>query len=153
MIREFTKEESLDRFKNIIDHWKAENNAGFFNISISETKFNQTLTRLVDSDNAVLFVEEREAEVVAMLGLTKYLMPYSADVMAAEQFFYILKEYRGTSLCKRFFEAAKEWTKKKEYSHLLFTATNVASDKHDMLCKVYSRFGMEKYQTAYIMEV
>jgi len=53
----------------------------------------------------------------------------------------------------RLIEAAKDWTARNGYSHLLLSGSKIASDSHDKICRYCERVGAKHFETIYLLEV
>lgn len=50
-------------------------------------------------------------------------------------------------------KAARLWAKNAGASHLIMSASNLASAMHDKVCEFYEKAGLKKFETSYIIEV
>ena len=45
------------------------------------------------------------------------------------------------------------WAKENGCSHIIMTASNLASEMYDKVCNLYQRMGMELFETSFIQEI
>jgi GNAT superfamily N-acetyltransferase len=64
-------------------------------------------THLVESDASVVYVAERDARIVGMIGLMRYPHPMSGETTAAEVMWWVDPAHRGCGL--RLFRAGERW--------------------------------------------
>jgi hypothetical protein len=71
--------------------------------------------------------------------------------LAVEKYWYVEKQYRigGIQLLKQGYI----WAKENGCSHIIMTASNLASGMYDKICNLYQRMGMELFETSYIQEI
>lgn len=113
MISELTVE-TLDRIIPIGEAFAAEANyPGGFNW----TAFSSTWHQMLEFKLGRIFVVEEAGKVVAALGMATSFDPYSGDLTALEQFWFVLASHRktrvGLDLFERFEQAGKEVGAKK----------------------------------------
>jgi len=121
-------------------------------IDLDEDTYLADLQRLVDEPDSDLFVLWDDDVPVGYMGLRVFDSPLGRQMVASEHYWYVISEKRGMSALK-FLPLAERWAKEKGCSHLQMSASMLASDLHDRTCKLYERFGMEKFETVFIKEV
>lgn len=147
----FPKNGDFFKFVRITEAWKSECLGDEFGVVPSGEIMLNRLYQLVHSDKGDVLVLEKDNEVVGLLGLIKFQSPLSEQYMVGEQYWYILPEHRGNGM-KLIFKA-EEWTKDNECTHLILSASMIASKLFDKVCSIYERIGMKKFETSYIKKV
>jgi hypothetical protein len=143
---------------NILDiaeiayEWRAACNANDFGIYIDDVTYFKDLERLIESDTCALLVLYNDTKPVGYIGIVIINSPLDNSLMAIEHYWYVMKEYRGFSSIK-LLKAAQCWAKQQGCSHIIFNASNAASDSHDDICKLYELLHMKKFETSYIYKL
>lgn len=145
-----TKPEDIERLKAVAFQWEKTCNARGFGIELVPEKHFSDLAGLIDKDDADLFllINDKE-EVVGYLGITIFDSPLGNQKIANEHFWFVAGEKRGYG-SMLLIRAAKKWAKEHGCSHIIFNASNLASNMHNKLCKFYERIGMKKFETSFI---
>lgn len=99
----------------------------------------------------VILAAIRNQEVVGFLPLMRIPSYMGRNDIALEQFWYVIPEHTGVgyALLRR----AKIWAQAQGCSHLIMTASNMASEMHDEVCRFYERTGFRKLETNYICDL
>ena len=147
-----TNSEDIEKIKPVALEWKEACNAGDFGIELVPEKHFSDLADLIERDNADLFLLIDDEKVVGYLGVTIFDSPLGNQKMANEHFWIVSKEKRGRGSLL-LMRVARKWAKKKGCSHFIMTASNLASNLHDKVCKLYERMGFAKFETSFISEV
>lgn len=141
----------LEVLKHVLDAWEGEHNGQDFGLEVSRLSVMADLKSLIDNPNADLIVLTEEGAVMGFLGIFISKSFLSNQLMAVEKYWYVLPEKR---LCGyMLLHAAKKWAKEHNCSHLIMSASNLASDKHDKVCKFYEHQELKLFETSYIREV
>ena len=130
----------------IIASWEKECNGVEMGLDLDWATFIAELQGLINGEDSDLLVLR---ENVGCLGLQVINSPIGRNKIANEHFWYVLPEHRGIASL-RLIREAENWAKKKGCSHLILNASTLASSLHDNVCKLYERFGMQKFETSYI---
>lgn len=141
----------VSELRNIAAYWRDECNSNEMNIKTSMDSFLVDLKELIDGDNSDLLVLVDDVPI-GLLGLTTFTSPISSQLIANEHYWYVIPPRRGIA-SMRLLKAAEDWAKEKGCSHLIMTASNLASDLHDTVCFIYEKMGMKKFETSYIRGV
>ena len=148
-VKEFNGD--VEQIRHIAVRWQQEDVDSSLGI---ETDVNIYLAKLQDfvdnPDNILLILIDDD--IVGYMGLNFFVSPMGNQLIANEHYFYVLPEKRGISALK-FIPAAKKLAKERGCSHLMMSASNLASSLHDRTCKLYERFGFSKFETVYIVRV
>lgn len=145
--------DDIETLRPIAESWREEMRANEFGIIVDDVdKFLNELYNMssrADSDLLVLYDEETP---VGYIGLQYFDSPLGNQKMANERFFFVMPESRGmTSM--RLLKSAKFLAKLKGCSHIIFNASNLASDMHDKVCSFYEKMSFNLFETSYISKV
>lgn len=97
---------------------------------------------LIDAPNGKVLVDERDGEIVGMIGCIATLHPHSGDAVMSELFWYVSPKHRGAGI--KLLGKAEQWGRDNRISKSLVVAPN------DEVCALYERLGYEKLETQYI---
>ena len=136
----------------ILETWKEESNGDKFGIEISVPAVLRTLQGLIDSpfSTLVLLISD-ENIVVGFFGVFVHKSTVSDDIIANEQLWYVMPKSRGIGVL-RLLKAAKAWAKEAGAKFFTASASHLASDKHNEVCKIYSK-QMKHMETTFIQEL
>lgn len=147
--------DDIETLRPIVESWQEEAKANEFGIITDVDRF---LTKLAMmsispdlSDSNLLVLCDGEAPV-GFIGLRYFDSPLGNQRIAEEHFFYVVPEKRGMA-SMRLIKNARYLAKLKGCSHIIFNASNLASDMHNKLCGFYEKTKMKKFETSYISEV
>lgn len=144
--------EQVESIRPLVVEWKEFCSCGQFGLKVDINEFLAGLMDLVDGDDSDLLLLIGNADIVGIMGLTKFKSPFGIEQIANEHYLFIKQGYSMIG-SKRLINAAHEWAKTKGCSHLIMTASNAASDLHDKVCKLYERIGLIKFETSFIREI
>jgi GNAT superfamily N-acetyltransferase len=144
--------DNIYRLEPITQEWEETQQGADFGVKAYSDSCLQELYRLVVGKKTDLLVLEDNGTPKGFIGMVQLESPISEQVFANEHFWFVMQEARGLG-SMRLVKAAEEWAKAKKCSHLILTASTLASDLHDRICRLYVRRGMDKFETSYIKEV
>lgn len=107
----------------------------------------ETAARLIDGDDAVLYVAERDAAIIGMIGGYVYTHPYSDERFATELFWWTDPECRGAGIW--LLKAFEQWARLQGVRALQV----VAPRSNDRLGAIYERLGFTRVETCYQREI
>lgn len=139
---------SVETLRPIAESWKCTSLGNKFGIEIDVNSHLADLQKMVDGEDADLLVLCDDVPV-GYMGMTVFRSPLGNQRIANEHYYYVLPDRRGIGSL-RLIMAAKRWAKDKGCTHIILTASTLASDLHDRVCSLYERFGMQKFETGYI---
>jgi len=145
--------DNIEKLRPLAEAWQKETNANDFGIKSDD--FGKYLADLQDMAYATrgnLIVLYDEDEPIGYIGLRYFSNPMGDQVIANEHYFYVLPEHRGIA-SMRLIKTAKMTAQLRGCSHIIFNASKMASDLHDMVCKLYGKLGMKHWETSYICEL
>ena len=137
--------------ESIASCWFEECNGETVGVNVSKQIFLESLQELIDGDTDELLVLEDE-EPIGLLGLTTFKSPLGNQIVANEHYWYVVPHRRGLASL-RLIKEAEKWARERGCSHLIMSASNLASDLHDSVCSIYERLGMTKFETSYIRSI
>ncbi len=144
--------DDIETLRPIAESWQEEAQANKFGIITDVNKHLFELRNMVDNNSSDLIILYDEDEPVGYIGLRYFDSPTGNQRIAEEHYLYVIPEKRGL-ISMRLIKNAKMLAKLKGCSHLILNASNLASELHDKLCRVYEKMGMRKFETSYISEV
>ena len=144
--------EDIPNLLPVAAEWQRTCNGERFGIELDLKKSLSDLAYLIERETADLFLLVNKEDVVGYLGMTIFDSPIGSQKIAQEHYWFVMGDNkgRGTILLIR---AAKEWAREKGCSHIIFNASNLASNMHDKVCRFYEKIGMKKFETSYIKEI
>ena len=94
--------------------------SGYAGIGVTGNPFklHGTIERLIESDDGVVYVAERDGAVVGGIGLSKYQLHFSDDWMAMELFWWVAPNCRNGFDGIRLKNKAHEWAQESGCTHL-----------------------------------
>ena len=145
--------DDIETLRPIVESWQENIQDNDFGIIADDIdKYLTELSNMVLRPDADLIVLYDKETPVGYIGLNYFESPLGNQRMANEHFFFVIPEKRGLS-SMRLLKGAKYLAKLKGCSHIIFNASNLASELHDKICKFYEKSEMKKFETSYISEV
>jgi len=147
MVKIYTGE--AEDLRHIAEAWQNEHNEYGFEMLID--KHLEDLQDMIDSDGKDLLVLGNPP--AGYMGLTTFINPLGTELFANEHYWYIVPEKRSGIGALRLLRAAQYWAVSKGCKCLLMTASKLASDMHDSVCRLYEKTGFEHFETTYIKRI
>ena len=145
--------DDIETLRPVMELWRSTVDFDKFGIiADSPDKYLTELNLLARNDNSDLLVLYDNDIPVGYIGLQYFESPFSNQRIANEHFMYVVPEKRGLA-SMRLIKDAKILAKLKGCSHIIFNASNLASDLHDKLCRVYEKIGFAKFETCFITKL
>lgn len=142
----------IETLRPIAESWFEFAKKNKFGIEGNVDKHLLELGMMAVKDDADLIVLYDEDTPVGYIGLIYFISPLSEQKIAEEHYFYVVPEKRGLD-SMRLIKSAKYLAGYKGCSHIIFNASNLASDLHDKVCSFYEKQGMKLFETSYIMSL
>lgn len=143
----------IERLKPEALQWRDTCNGKVMGIDLDPETYFADLATLISRDDADLFLLVNEDDDVAgYIGVVSFNSPLGNQKMAQEHYWYVSGQNRGSGTML-LIRAIREWAKENGCSHLIMSASTLASEMHDRICRFYERIGMKKFETSYIQEV
>lgn len=73
------------------------------------------------------------------------------DPIAFEKYWYVMPQYRIGAI--RMLNEAKKWAKQQGATHIVLSASAMASGMYDKLCELYERLGMQVFEKSYVCRI
>jgi len=145
--------DDIETLRPIVESWQENVQDNDFGIIADDIdKYLNELGYMVLRPDADLIVLYDGETPVGYIGLRYFSSPLGSQMMAEEHFFFVIPEKRGLA-SMRLLKNAKYLAKLKGCSHIIFNASNLASELHDKLCRVYEKMGFMKFETSYVTEL
>ena len=135
--------------KPLIIEWAKEINGDDFDMNIDPNCILADIERLVVSRDADVLLLVHDDEPIGYLGIIISRSPTNGARIANEHHWFVSKAHRGVAAI-RLLKAARQWGKDRGCSHIILTASKLASNLHNRTCKLYERLGMQLFETSYI---
>ena len=139
MIRQATLED-VDRVVEMGGRFAAETAYKDF-ISVDPERLQEMVTRLIESDGAVIFVSGSDATLTGMIGIVIYEHMWSGEPTAFELVWWVEPEARGDGV--RLLRAAEAWAREKGIEKMQMVAPN------RKVGGFYERCGYAPVETSY----
>ena len=130
----------------IANAWKEECNGGKFNIETDPYKL------LNDFSHLHLFVLYEGELEIGVIGCEIFMNPLGTELIAQEKYWYVLPDKRGKHALM-LMDAIIKWAKDRGCRNIMFSASMLASELHDSVCKIYERKKMQRFETTYILHL
>jgi GNAT superfamily N-acetyltransferase len=142
----------IEGLVHITEAWKDEQRGVDFGLKLVFDKQIEDLQNIVNSDSMDALVLMDGDRAVGYLCLTVVFNRMGNERWAQELYWYTLKGFRskGGKMMER---AAEYWARDKGCTHLLLSASNLASSMHDRMCRFYELLGFKKFETTFIKEL
>lgn len=144
--------DDIEALKEVVLEWKETCNADGFMIELELETYYSHLVDMINDVDSELFLLIKKSEVVGFMGAVIFQSPLGNQNICQEHFWYCSGKHRGRGTLL-LFRAIKKWAKEKGCSHLIMTASCLASGMHERLCRFYARIGFKKFETSYIYEM
>lgn len=144
--------EDIEALKDLAFEWKSVCNGKQFRIDLRPETHFRDLAGLIENENSELFLLMKNDHVIGYMGAICFDSPLGNQKMCQERYWFVSGKNRGRGTLM-LLRAVKKWAKEKGCSHRLMTASCLASQMHDKLCRFYERLGFKKFETTYIEEL
>ena len=148
-----TKATNVEQVRHVVLEWGQECNTDAFGMTTDMDSYLANMRDLiVGDDTELLLLISDKGRVVGYMGVMMFFSPVGKQKWVAEHHLYIMADHRGSGAL-RLMIAAKDWAKEHGCTHLIMTASKLASDLHDKVCAFYKGVGMTHFETSYIQEI
>ena len=144
--------DDIEQLKEAVFEWRDSCNGKDFGIDLQTETFFSHLVDMINDEDKELFLLVKMDKVIGFLGAVIFQSPLGVQNIAIERFWFVSGKHRGRGAIL-LYRAFKKWAKEKGCSHHLMTASCLASDMHDRLCRFYEKIGFRKFETSYIKEL
>lgn len=140
----------IEVFRPLCEVWMQKHNAADFGLKIDLDVITADAKEVLAAGGVLMGAKLNDEWVGVML-------LFVCRSFLGEQDFAIEKYWFAKpnlfSVGPAMLEEAKRWTKDQGCSHLVMSASNLASDLHDTVCAFYEMSGLKQFETSYIYEV
>ena len=141
----------VEFMRPIVEAWRKEANSDKFGFEMDADRFLETLYDLANHPDNVLLLLGHEGRCVGFMGGVLFDSPVNRNKCVQDKYWFVLLKHRGASVMK-LKKGLEDWAREKGATHLLMSASMLASDKHDRVCKLYEKT-MKHFETTYIQEL
>jgi len=142
---------SAEILRPVVQSWYDESNAETMHFGDSIEVLMRYLQYLVDCDSATILVLLRDDKPVGFIGGVLFHSHLDGKLCVNEKNWYVMKKFRGVGSI-RLKQQLEKWARDNGAERLMMTASKLAGDSYDTVCKMYER-DMELYETTYIKEL
>lgn len=142
----------VNGLRSLIDAWAEEAQGDQFGIVLDPDYVLADLANIVINPDALLLVLCDETNPVGLMGLRFFTSPTGPQLIAQEHYWFVRPESRGIQSI-RLLKAAIRIAASFGCSHLEVSASRMASNSHDPVCKLYERMGGKHFETTYMLQV
>lgn len=143
------RSQDVDRLLPLAEKWAAECHAPQFGLPISVEPALEDLRRWLAQFSGTLLLAWSDDDVLlGFFGVFIVEFPLAKRAIGIEKYWYALPN--GDRVGPALFRAAQEWVKEQGASHLIVSASRLASDQHDKIVRFCERKGMELLETSFI---
>ena len=132
--------------------WEVESKGDAFGLVTDPQYLMIDIMRKMNSPDSVVLGLVVEGRAGGFTTLSKFQSPLGPQMIAEEHYWFVGKDYRGIGSL-RLLKAAEKWAADQGCSHLLLSASMLASGLHDRVCKLYEKRGGRKFETTYIIKI
>ena len=133
------------------ERWLSECNAKDFGLEVSIDDVRKDIEDWIGTFPGTIILAYDGVELVGFMPVFAVKSFLGPQTLALEKYWYASKGHYAAG--PLMLVEAKRWAKLNNCSHLLMSASNLASGMHDKCCKFYERIGMKVFETSYVMEI
>lgn len=142
--------QNIEDLRPLAEAWMKESHPDEFGLEVDLEVVKADLESWMSGDGAVLIAREGD-DILGMFAL--FVVPsYLGNQKIALEKYWYCKEGSHLAGPKLYIEAVK-WAKEKGCSHLITSASKMASDRHDAICNFLTKAGARHFETSYILEL
>lgn len=138
----------IEALRPVAEAWAKEACGQQFGIEINADAHLLDLDRLANSPTSALLVLV-QAVPVGYIGIEFWQNPLGSELAASEKYWYVAPQARGRDSI-RLLKEARKYAKQVGAAYMFFTASKLASESHDAVCKLYEHNGFKAFETTYI---
>jgi hypothetical protein len=139
--------EHVDELRPLARLWVEGSNAARFGLRMDVSILLTDLAVSLQEESA-LFAVKDGSEVVGMFAVFALPSYLGDQKVAVEKYWYSMPDYHVVG--PMLFKEGLRWAQRHGCSHLLCSASVLATDKHEKLERFYVSQGMKKLETVYI---
>lgn len=143
--------DNAEVLRPILEDWHKEQNGQVFGLSVNVEDVICDLKCLINAERSDVIVAKDGDLPVGFLAIFKTPSFLGPQMMAIEKYWYVSPSSRTAGIL--LFNEGKKWTKEHGCSHFITSASNLASDKYEKICRFYRSRKMRLFETSFIIEV
>lgn len=148
---------NVEIIRPLMEEWKKEEASDSFGITGSLEYALKEMTLWIEQVGSdVLVAWDREDEAVGFLALFEAPSMFGGGNIAVEKYWYVCPKSRENSLEQcglHLVERAEVWARDRECTHLVMTASKVAGQLFDKVCRFYECVGFALVESSFVKEV
>ena len=148
MIAEFKGD--VESLRGVVGQWRGESKIGIMMHGDIDV-FMRHLQSLIDAPDCVLFALYSDGRPVGFIGGMLFISHLNGKLCANEQNWYVMTDHRGIGSL-RLKRRLEKWAYERGAWKLLMTASALAGDDHERICKLYEK-DMQYFETTYIKDL
>ena len=141
----------VEFMRPLAEAWRKETQPEHLGIQIVAGRFMETLHDLANDPDSCLLLLGHEGRAVGFIGGVLFDSPVEYKTVVQDRYWFVLPKHRGEGPMK-LKKALQEWAEERGASYLMMSASRLASERHDGVCKIYART-MNHFETTYIQEL
>jgi len=141
----------VEFIRPLAEAWRNATQPEPFGIEIVTDRFMETLNELANDEDSVFLLLEHKGRAVGFIGGVLFNSPVEYKTVVQDRYWFVLPKHRGEGAMK-LKKALGDWAEERGASYLMMSASKLASDRHDGVCKIYART-MKYFETTFIAEI
>lgn len=135
----------------LFGEWFARNNGGRYGLEFDLDVLESNLKEMLDNGAVLLVAMEGDEAIgwMAVYEVDSFVGPQKTAMVV----FWYASKLGPVMTGPRLADAAVKWAEKAGCSHVMFSASRIASDSHDSICRYCEKVGMEQAETMYLYRV
>jgi len=143
----------VEFMRPLVEAWAGEAKLAEFGMKVDIDMFLHTLLEMAQGpQSALMLLSSDQGLLLGFMGCVLFDSPLDGSLSASERYWYITPRHRKGRGFIMLRNKGKEWAKDAGAVRWLMTASKLASDKHDKLCRVL-RKKMKHFETTFIEEL
>jgi hypothetical protein len=143
--------EDCDELIPLLESWKAEQNGKSMGIDVTVEGFVNDINKWLSSLGGTILVASDMKNAVGFMVLVTVPSEFGDQKWGVEKGWYVLPKTPMAGLL--LYRRAEDWCRENGCSHFLMSASHLASDMHDKVCRFYEKMGMTQFETTFIKEM
>jgi hypothetical protein len=144
--------EDIEVLREVGEYWLAEHRGAEYGFNVNvDAIIADSKEWLATGQGTVIALYDEDPGYVGFMTVycTREFM--GDHVIAFEKYWYVMPSYRSGAL--QMLHTAEFWAKQQGATHLVLSASAMASDMYDNLCALYERLNMRVFEKSYISEL
>jgi len=141
----------IEELRRLGESWLELQNGDKFGIKIDVDAILKDAAATLKLNSGVVIGAKENDEWVGFMHIFVAGSFLGDQLMAVEKYWYARPN--AIMAAPRMLAQAKIWAAEKGCSHLIMSASNLASDKYPHVCGFYTRCGLKLFESSYICEI